>query len=107
MASCKAQTKSESVTVQSQSFNTEMKKIPRRRSVIIPSLNLNGDTRESPRRRIITSPHSARNIIYDEIIPLGSMVLTPHTPPGDDNPCDILNDKILQNIKKRRSGQQN
>lgn len=93
-----------SVTIQSQGHNTETKESTRRKPVIIPPLNLNSDLKESPRKRTITSPHSARNLNSEEVIPPGSLVLTPHTPPGDDNPCEILNDKISQDIEKKLSG---
>jgi len=76
------------------------------KSIIIPPLEFNNEQAESPRRRTITSPHSARKETSTENsneIPEGSLVLTPHTPPSDDNPRNILNDKISQNIERRRS----
>jgi len=96
MSNCEPQTKS---------FTVEAKEYPRQRSVIIPPLNFNGDTKESPRRRTITTMSSGRKIDSGEIIPPGSLILRPHTPPADDNPCDILNEKISHDIEKRRSGQ--
>lgn len=81
-------------------FNPKIKEYPKRISVIIPPLNLNDGTFIFPARKVV-SPHS-RKMFPDEIIPPGSLVLTPHTPRGDENPCDILIEKISQDIKKRQ-----
>lgn len=64
----------------------------RRRKIIIPPLNLNEETKESPRLRTMEC---------EEIIQPGSLVLTPHTPPCDESPRDILNDKISKIIEKK------
>lgn len=59
-------------------------------SVIIPPLNnLNHLGYKISHRRSTSNP---------EDLPLGTFVLTPHTPPGDREPIDILKDNIVNRI---------
>ena len=60
--------------------------------VIIPPLEV---YRTSPQRRRILA--TTQN--FDDI-PTGSLILTPHTPPGPDEPSEILTNKFSQEIEK-------
>ena len=66
------------------------KEYRRKRSVVIPPLMFNGSTEE---------PQGGTGVTRN--IPPGSIVLAPHTPTGDDNPCDILNQKLSDDVKRK------
>ena len=71
-------------------------------SVVIPPLNLK-EIKASSSPLPIVSPKAS--IDPNKITP-GALVVTPHTPPGDESPLNIIRNRVNTKISRELTNQQ-